>query len=230
MSCFPNREHSWWRLAWVLLAVATAVAQNRVPNYRTPPDPLLPKVEAAAARINSGEREAGIAELRAILEKNPTQRQALEVLAQVYLQDGRRGPAAELLKRCVRKHSDSSRCRTLQGKLMLEEDNVEEAEQVLEKAVEANNADAEAHLYLGLARIRRNKLERAEVDLNHALAYRKPGTLTSVFLHLAGIYDKLRRPFQAAQQLEWFLRENPEAPNAEQVRARIAQLRGAESP
>lgn len=219
----------WLPIPLLWLAVAVA-AQNRFPAHRPPPDPILPQVEAAAARINRGKRAEGIRDLQAILEKHPAHRQALEALAQVLLQDRRNSEAAHLLARCIKKHPGSSRCRTFQGQLRLARGDVSGAASILEKAVQANSADPEAHLHLGLVLIRQNQLDRAEIELNHALAYRKPGSLTVVHLHLAGLYDRQNRPFQAAQQLEWYLRENPEAANAAQLRSRIAQLRSAAPP
>lgn len=223
-----RRPRLTWLLPASLCALALAAdAQTHRPVYRPPPDPVLEQVEAAAARINRGERAAGIREVQAILKRHPNHRQALEVLAQVHFQDRRKAEAEAVLARCIKKHPGSSRCRTFKARLLLEEGDLPDAAAMLKKAVEANSADAEAHLYLGLVYLRENELDRAEVELNHALAYRKPGSMTAVHLHLAGLYDRQKRPFQAAQQLEWYLRENPEASNAEQLRNRIAQLRAA---
>ena len=70
-----------------------------------------------------------------------------------------------------------------------------------------------------------DKLKRAEVAFNRAMAYRKAGTLTAVHLHLARLYRSWNRPLQEAQVLEWYLRGNPDAGDAEQLRRRIVQLR-----
>ncbi len=224
---FPRCWLKWLAAASLGLLALDAGAQTRLPPYRPPPDPVLSEVEAAAERINRGQRSAGIRDIHAILKRHPNHRQALEVLGQVYLQERRRREAEEVLARCIKKHPASSRCRTFKARLLLDDGHLEAAEDMLKKAVEANSADAEAHLYLGVAYLRQNQLDRAEVELNHALAYRKPGKLTHVHLHLAALYDRQKRPEQAAQQLEWYLRENPDAINAEQLRNRIAQLRAS---
>ena len=220
-------------LTWALLVCLGWVgpwanAQTR-PTYRPKPDQVLPRVEAAAELINQGQRAAGIRRLQAILERHPTHRQTLEVLAEVYLQDRRKEEAAELLARCIKKHSNSSRCRTIYSQLLLKRGDVKGAVALLEKAVAANSADAQAYLYLGVALLHQDNLDRAEVALNRALAYRKAGTLTTVHLQLAKLYSRRNRPLQEAQVLEWYLRENPDTDDAEQLRERIAQLRAASS-
>lgn len=213
------------------LCVCAAVLSAQRPYYRPPPDPLLPKVEAAVARINNGERAAGIADLQTLLRKHPNHRQVLESLAQVYLQERRRGDATDLLVRCIKKHAGSWRCRTLRARMLLDTDDLLGAENLLEQAIQANSADAESHFYMGVLRMRQGQLERAEIALNYALAYRKAGALAAVHLHLASLFDRQKRPAEAAQQLEWYLRENPSVANAEQLRSRITELRaGSEIP
>ena len=206
-----------------------ASAQTWRKTYQPKPDPLLPRVEAAADLINRGQRAAGIYQLQAILKQKPTQRQAMEVLAEVYLRDRRQQEAAELLARCLKKHSNSWRCRTIRGRMLLARGDVKRAVATLKKAVTANTADAKAYFHLGRGLLRQNKLDRAEIAFNRALAYRKAGTLSAVHLHLAKIYSRRNQPFQEVQALEWYLRGNPDAHNAEKLREHVAQLRAASS-
>ncbi len=206
-----------------------ASAQTRRKTYLRSPDPLLLQVEAAADLINRGQRMAGIHRLQAVLKRKPTQRQALEVLAEVYLRDQRQQEAAELLARCVKKHSYSWRCRTIQGRMLLAQGDVKRAVATLKKAIAANSADPRAHFHQGIALFRQGKLDRAEIAFNRALAYRKAGTLTAVHLQLAKLYSRRNQPFQEAQALEWYLRGNPDADNAMQLRERVTQLRAASS-
>lgn len=222
----PRRFRFFSIFVFCFVSVISVDAGQRV-YYEPPPDPLLPAVQAATTRINAGgsERAEGIAELEKLLKDNPRQRQAKEVLAEAYLQEEAGADAERMLKWCIDDHSDSYRCRTLMGRMLLDKGDIAAAEQQLQKAVQIHAVDPEAQLYLGVARLRREKLDLAEVSLNHALAYRKRGTLGSVFLYLAGVYDKLKKPFRAAQTLEWYLRENPAVPNAAQVRRRIMEFK-----
>ena len=70
-------------------------------------------------------------------ETEAHQRQAMEVLAEVYLRDQRLQEAAALLARCVKKHSNSWRCRTIQGRMLLARANVKRAVATLKKAIAA---------------------------------------------------------------------------------------------
>ena len=209
-------------LGWVAPGLT---AQARWRTHRPPPDPLLPEVKGAAELINRGQREAGIQALEGILKRHPTHRQALETLSEAYFQNQQIGEVTELLARCLKKHSKSWRCLTMQGRVHLARGHEKRAVTVLRKAVAANNADPRAHFHLGRALFRRSKLKRAEVAFNRAMAYRKAGTLAAVHLHLARLYRDWNRPLQEAQVLEWYLRGNPDARNAERLRQRIAQLR-----
>ena len=205
--------------------LANRLGKERMRTYRPSPGPPLPEVKAAADLINRGQREAGIRALEGILKRHPTHRQALEALSEAYFQNQRTEEATELLARCLKKHSKSWRCLTMQGRMLLAQGHEKRAVTVLRKAVGVNNADPRAHFHLGRALFRQNKLKRAEVAFNRAMAYRKAGTLTAVHLHLARLYRSWNRPLQEAQVLEWYLRGNSDAGDAEQLRRRIVQLR-----
>lgn len=188
-------------------------------------DPVLPRVEAAVERINEGDREGGKTLLQGILLEHPFHRHTLESLAKAHLQDGEKDQAARFTDMCLEKHKDSSKCWTVRGQLLFDSGDSKGAEKALKRAITANEGDPEAHLSLGVVRMQMNELERAEVNLNHALVYRRRGTLGNVFLHLAGLYERMKRPVNAAQQLMWFLRENPNAPNAAEIRERLEQFK-----
>lgn len=188
--------------------------------------PARERLDAAVAELNSGRRETGIRHLEEILRSHSKYRQAMEILAGQYLETGRRREAEELARRCLALHPHSSRCHTARGRALLEQGRLAQAAKSLRRAVEKDSADPQARLYLGLAYLQQGDFRRAEVELNHALAYRKPAGLAVVHIYLSAVYENQQRYADAAQQLEWYLQEQPQAGNRETLRKKIEGLRG----
>jgi len=82
-----------------------------------------------------------------------------------------------------------------------------------------------ADLYLGMALISTGDLDAAERSLKQALAVGGSTQARAAHLYLASIYN-LRKNYRAAiAELETYLRENPKANNAANIKEAIAKLR-----
>ena len=94
----------------------------------------------------------------------------------------------------------------------------------LRKATGLYGKSADTYLWLGKALKRAGKLDQAEV------AFKKADELTSgksseAHWQMAGLYGDQKRYKEAADELELFLKTEPEAADAERIRALITRLR-----
>ena len=82
-----------------------------------------------------------------------------------------------------------------------------------------------AHLYLGIAQFESGDLTSAEASLRRAYELGGPARAAVANLHLASVLDRQRKPALAADALEAYLRDVPNAKNAAAIRQVIERLR-----
>ncbi|HEX7297174.1 MAG TPA: tetratricopeptide repeat protein, partial [Pyrinomonadaceae bacterium] len=101
---------------------------------------------------------------------------------------------------------------------------VNEAIDHLERAVSLYNKSANGYLWLGIAQKRAGKLVQAETSLKRANELTK-GSEPDVHWQLAGLYSDQKRYAEAATEFELFLKNKPDARDAEKIKQVIAQLK-----
>ena len=110
------------------------------------------------------------------------------------------------------------------GMVLYELKNYSVAATVFEAAERLNPANAELRLMRGAALIETGRLNEAEDEIARAdqISSHK---LPIVHLHLARVYEKRGNRRRAADELESYLRQKPEADNAAAIREAIKRLR-----
>ena len=101
---------------------------------------------------------------------------------------------------------------------------INEAVANLERAIAVYNKSPSGHLWLGIAQKRAGKVLQAEESLKRANDLSK-GKEADVHWHLAGLYNEQKRYTEAATELEQFLKNKPDARDAEKIKQLIVQLR-----
>ena len=97
---------------------------------------------------------------------------------------------------------------------------------VLEKVVQLASGEPTGHLLLGVAQLQTSKVDEAEASLKKA--YELGGKkVAQAQYYLATLYVHRNDAAQAAAALETYLRDNPNDPNAPQIRANIERLKAA---
>jgi tetratricopeptide (TPR) repeat protein len=82
-----------------------------------------------------------------------------------------------------------------------------------------------ARYYLGMALVKTGKPAEAEPELKQAYAEGRTNVPTDVHMALAQIYGNSKRYKEAAQELELFLKETPDARDKEKIKGLISQLK-----
>jgi len=101
---------------------------------------------------------------------------------------------------------------------------IHEAVANLERAIGVYNKSTNGYLWLGIAQKRAGKVLQAEESFKRANDLSK-GKEPDVHWHLAGLYNDQKRYNEAAAELELFLKNKPDARDAEKIKQLIVQLR-----
>jgi len=187
-----------------------------------PPAVALYLKGVEAARKNESEKAIG--HLREAVAQHPSFGLAHRDLGALYLRSNQLDKAAETLKVAVKALPDDAEARRDYGVVLLEKKEFPAAEEHLRAALKKMSESAVAHMYLGVALMRQRKLEEAERELQQAV---KLGgeRMGRAHYYLGGIYWAKSEFKRAADELETYLKLTPKAPDAEQVRASVKQLR-----
>lgn len=93
-----------------------------------------------------------------------------------------------------------------------------------EQAVSLNASSINANLWLGIALRQTGNLEKAEPALLKAKKLTQT-PIAEIHFQLAQIYNQMKRYKETADELEAFLKAQPDAKDAEKIKAMIKQLR-----
>lgn len=206
--------------------------------FAAPPGTVFAQEVPEAARklydkgvgeLREKKEQEGFASLRQALEVFPNYYLALDRLGTEYAvrgnQDKRYFEAAHiLLSKALEVNSNSFSSAFGLGFSQYHLGLVNQAIENLQRAVNNYNKSINGHLWLGIALKRASKLEQAEVSLKRADELSK-GKEANVHWHLAGLYSDQKRYAEAAAKLEQFLKNKPDARDAEKIKQLIAQLK-----
>ncbi|MDQ3919415.1 MAG: tetratricopeptide repeat protein [Acidobacteriota bacterium] len=155
-------------------------------------------------------------------------------LGMLYFKAKQLDKALEELKAAEKAVPDDPQLQMNYGIVLLEKKDFTEAEKRLRRAAKRMDKSAQLHYYLGIVMIGLKgtdpndaaaKLSEAEREFQQSI---KLGGDPAGRAHyyLGGIYWSRHENKKAAQELELYLKQSPNAPDAEQVRDTIKKLRG----
>lgn len=171
-----------------------------------------------------GNGEFGLAELKKALEIFPTYYVALERLGSEYVKRQQYEPARMVLAKAVEVNPRGYKSLYALGVAQYNLKRKAEATESLRRAVELNPSSVNSHLWLGIVLMKDGRLSEAESHLKraHELSDER---VPDVHMYLAQIYSNSKRYREAADELEHFLKEAPNARDAENIRGLIRRLR-----
>ncbi len=108
--------------------------------------------------------------------------------------------------------------------LQLQQNSYKDLLQTTNRALELNSALAPAHYFSAMAYAGLGDLARAEKDALAAAGGPDHEKVPQAHLLLARLYERRGATSEALAQLKLYLKENPHASNAEQVKAAIDSL------
>lgn len=202
------------------------VSQQAAPLPQVGRDrPFLDAAGAGAAAYQGGDYAAALAQYQAAIEKNPQDADSLSNLGQVLVKMNRPADAIPYLQRAVSLSPDQwtyqfnlARALGLVGRLDESIDGYRHAQQLLPD-------DYVTTFNLALS-LHKKGDEPAAVEQYQKAINLQPDDAS--FRKALGIsFERLQKPADAAAAYQEYLRLSPAAPDADKVRARIAELTGA---
>jgi tetratricopeptide (TPR) repeat protein len=190
-------------------------------------DPNVPQRarEAYAKGLKSAEAnkpEQAVKLLREAIEAYPPFQLAHVALGEQYDKLKRYTDAEAAYKKAVELESDNASAQAGLGVVLVKQKKYAEAIPPLRRSIEIDKQSSAPFLFLGLAEMMTGDYESSESNLLRAYEIGKP---TIAHIYLANLYDLQKRPAKAIEHLQAFLKENPESPNAGQIREVIEKLR-----
>lgn len=171
-----------------------------------------------------GDKDSALAELKKAVEIFPTYYLALERLGTEHVRRGQFEPARAALLKAVEVNPRGYRSLYALGVAQYNLRQKAEATLSLRRSVELNPSSVNSQLWLGIVLLKDGKTAQAEPHLKraHELGDKR---VPDVHMYLAQLYSDTKRYAQAADELEHFLKDAPQARDAESIRKLIRQLR-----
>ncbi len=182
--------------------------------------------EKALKLAQSNQAKAAIEKLEEAIKVFPDYLYALNKLGEQYLQSGQRELAQTYFERAIATNARFAPPHIGVGTILNEQKKYAEAIAHLETAVKLDDTYPMAHIQLGLALMETAPPDfvRSEKALLRGLA-QGGKDVAYVYMHLFNLHIRQRQYVQAAAQLEAFLRDQPDAPEATQVRQKLESLK-----
>jgi tetratricopeptide (TPR) repeat protein len=208
---------------------AVSTASSEVLFVQEIPEEARKAYQRAINTLDRGaDPEAGVAQLKEALTIFPTYYQALERLGAEYVKKEQYEPAIEILSRAITINPQGAISHyglgVTQLKLKQYPAAVDSLRRSLVLAPNSQNSPS-GQYFLGLALVRTGKADEAETAFKRAYEQGAKRIPSDVHMHLAQIYSNNKRYGQAADELELFLKETPNARDAESIKNIIKQLR-----
>ncbi|MFN2513829.1 MAG: tetratricopeptide repeat protein [Pyrinomonadaceae bacterium] len=200
-------------------ATAGAVFVQEVPEL------AQKEYERGAAQLQKPEqRNEGIETLKKAIELFPSYFAALELLGSEYIKRQEYEPAIPVLTKAIEVNRRAYQSLHLLSVAQYHLQQVSQAVESMRRAIAIDHRSVNANLWLGMLLRQTRKLDEAETYLKQAdrlAASKSP----EAHWQLALLFNQLKRYKEAADELELFLKIQPEAKDTELIKKLIQRFR-----
>ncbi len=186
------------------------------------PEAARKEFEKGVKRASDNQPERAIKNFQEAIRVYPDYYDAHVLMGEQYAKLQRNDEAKTAYQKAIQIKADRADAYIGFGVLLVKQKSYQDALIPLRRGIELNKQSSTAHLFLGFAQMMTSDYAAAEVNLLRAYEIDKPAL---AHIYLANLYDLKGEPVKAIQQLEAFLKENPESPNSRQIREVIEKLR-----
>ncbi len=201
-------------------AAATNAALAKVPQ------PARDLFKQATDSASAGQTARAIDQLKRAIAQAPNFELAYSEIGVQYLKLGQAAKAAEALQQAVKLAPDDSEARLNYGIALVNLKRSSEAEQQLRQAIQKEASSSTAHYYLGLALMNQKQFAEAEAEFKISITNSNDG-IAAAHKYLGGIYWHNQQNARAADELEKYLKLDPQAADAAKIRGTIKELRAS---
>ncbi len=199
---------------------AAAFAQEVPPAARTAYDD--------GVKLLSSDAQGGLAKLKEAIGLFPDYYAALSKYGLECVKQGQFEPAVGPLTKAIAVNPKGQDSYYALGVAQYQLKKLPESAETLKQMVKLDPQSPNtphARYFLGMALVKTGKPTEAEPELKQAYEQGRTNIPTDVHMALAQIYGNSKRYKEAADQLELFLKETPDARDKERIKGLISQLR-----
>jgi Tfp pilus assembly protein PilF len=194
------------------------------PAFAGVPKPAVDLYGKAQEAARKGDNDKAASLLGQALAQHPQFGMAHNELGLVHMRAGKLDKALEEYKAALKSLPDDPFVQLNYGTALTQKKDFPEAEKQLRAALKRLDKSAAGHLYLGIALIGLKQNGEAEAELLQAV--RLGGDQVGLaHRYLGGLYWAKKEYKRAADEIELYLKLTPKAPDAEQLRAMVKDLR-----
>ena len=188
------------------------------------PEPARKDYELAAELLKKERRKEAVEKLKSAIAIFPNYFNALELLGNEYVLNEEYEPAVPVLTTAIEVNKRASHCLYLLAVAQHNLKQPNEAIDTIRRSVTLNPTSVDANLWLGTWLRQASKFEEAETYLRHAdkLA---AGKNARAHWELAQLFYQLKRYNDSADELDLFLKVQPDSRDSEKIKKLIKSLR-----
>lgn len=212
-------DNNWRMSLSIMLIFCLIIVLVQIPNLSAQKN-LSPNLRTQFFKC-IGEKDFLKAEniLKDVLEKNPNDASALDLLGTLYFMKGDIKKSLESYNRAISIAPKYAHTYYDRGSLYLNLENYDKALMDMYKAVELDPNYAEFRMALGITLLTLNEINKAEEHLKKAIQL--DPTLTAARFYLGVLYLQLDKEELAFQQLSWIFENDPDCFEAQKIRSFI---------
>lgn len=181
--------------------------------------------EQAQKELEEGRKDQALSSLQRAVDLFPTYFAALDLLGQEQVKRGNYEGAKTLLTRAVAVNRRSPSTWYALGYAQYKLRQFPDATESLNKSASYNPNSINTQLVLGTVQRRQNQWQAAETHLQRAKTLSKDNPVPEVHWQLALLYNQTNRAAAAADELELFLKAQPDTRDEVRIRKVIDDLR-----
>jgi hypothetical protein len=219
-----DRENSVGSLISNVEIMLRPKADASNPAFANIPKAALDLYQKGSAAAQKGNAKSAVEFFSQAVSAYPNFPAALSELGLQYLKLVQMDKAGETFEALVKLKPDDPTAQLNLGIALFSQNKLDQAETHLREAIKLNNTGSAAHYYLGVTLIKTKRYDEAQKELETAIA-NGGDSIAQAHKFLGGLYMSARKNKQAADELEKYLQLDPKAPNAEQIRGTIKDLR-----
>jgi len=189
------------------------------------PKKALDRFLAGSKLASANKLPESIVEFQKAIEAYPAFYQAQVELGKVYLKLARFEDAISSFRSALKTEPNDHGALLHLGVALLNLKRLAEAEPELGRAAELDTASVQAPYYLGVIKYEQGGFDAAVTFFEKARELNGTKPFPMLHKYLAGSYIKKERWRDAGNELEIYLREAPDAKDAENIRTTISQLK-----
>lgn len=194
------------------------------PLYAGVPKPALDKYKKAMEKIDKGDADGALSSLDQAISAHAAFAAAWYQKGQIYLKRNESDKAVAAFVKAIEIKADYLEAKYGFGVAQFQKKDYAVSEAVFRDVLQKVDMP-EAHLNLGISLFYLKKSDAAETELKSAAASKAGDKLALAHLYLGQIYIQRKNNADAIIELQKYVELVPKAPNADRVKATIADLK-----